>query len=118
MPRPVGTVESDIRRHSGVSSRARSRCEPRGGQAPGRRAAKKPDRSAPRLTSATHPAATAPVPVIVTAAARPRHHAPMRRGIETETFIGLPFSDGALPLADATIVRVDLSAEELRLAGV
>lgn len=81
-------------------------------------AAKKPVRSAPRFTAATHSAATAPVPVIVTAVATPRHHPRPQRGIETETFIGLPFSDGALPLADATIVRVDLSAEELRLAGV
>jgi|ERR1051326_7088928 anti-sigma factor ChrR (cupin superfamily) len=81
-------------------------------------AAKKPGRPAPRLIAATHPAATAPLPIIVTAVATPRHNPRPRRGIETETFIGLPFSDGALPLADATIVRVDLSAEELRLAGV
>jgi len=81
-------------------------------------ASKKPGRPAPRLTAVTQPVAAMPVPVMVTAAATPRRHAHLRRGMETETFIGLPFSDGALPLANATIVRVDLSAEELQLAGV
>ncbi len=33
-------------------------------------------------------------------------------------FISLPFSDSALPLNDATVVRVQLAAEELQLAGL
>ncbi len=37
---------------------------------------------------------------------------------EAARFIELPFSDGALPLADATIVRVEMPVDELRLAGL
>ena len=37
---------------------------------------------------------------------------------ETARFIELPFSDSALPLADATVVRVEMPVEELRLAGL
>jgi hypothetical protein len=32
--------------------------------------------------------------------------------------IELPFSDRALPLGDATVVRVELPIEELRLTGL
>lgn len=37
---------------------------------------------------------------------------------ETARFIELPFSDSALPLADATVVRMEMPVEELRLAGL
>ncbi|HYL73992.1 MAG TPA: zf-HC2 domain-containing protein [Bryobacteraceae bacterium] len=37
---------------------------------------------------------------------------------EPATFIELPFSDSALPLTDATIVRVAMPVEDLRLAGL
>ena len=42
-----------------------------------------------------------------------------RRAVDNSSdFISLPFSDGALPLNDATVVRVQLAAEDLQLAGL
>jgi len=49
---------------------------------------------------------------------RPRHG---REGIvaaDSASFVALPFSDDALPLGDATVVRVQLPMEELRLTGL
>lgn len=43
---------------------------------------------------------------------------PAPAGLEKSNIIELPFSDSALPLADATVVRVELPIEELRLTGL
>ncbi len=37
---------------------------------------------------------------------------------DTSNIIELPFSDSALPLTDATVIRVELPIEELRLTGL
>jgi hypothetical protein len=37
---------------------------------------------------------------------------------DSRDFFALPFSDAALPLSDATVVRVQLPIEELRLTGL
>jgi hypothetical protein len=52
-----------------------------------------------------------------------RHRTPQRREDSTVAndrggFVALPFSDDALPLRDATVVRVQLPVEELRLTGL
>lgn len=49
-------------------------------------------------------------------ARRKRHRPPV--AVEVAQFIELPFSDGALPLADAAVVRVEIPVEELLLAGL
>jgi anti-sigma factor RsiW len=49
-------------------------------------------------------------------ARRQRHRPPI--AAEVAQFIELPFSDGALPLADAALVRVEIPVEELLLAGL
>ncbi|HEV2687698.1 MAG TPA: zf-HC2 domain-containing protein [Bryobacteraceae bacterium] len=49
---------------------------------------------------------------------RARHRRLARGGAATASFIALPFSDSALPLGDATVVRVELPVDELRLAGL
>ena len=51
------------------------------------------------------------------ATARVRRPAPRVRE-ELASFISLPFSDTALPLADAPVVRVRIPMEDLRLAGL
>ena len=48
-----------------------------------------------------------------------RRSAPrIRKREEVASFISLPFSDTALPLVDAPVVRVRLPMEQLRLAGL
>jgi len=52
-----------------------------------------------------------------------RHRQPARRppdevDAEVASFVALPFSDDALPLGDATVVRVEVPIEELRLTGL
>jgi hypothetical protein len=59
----------------------------------------------------------------VNAAPTVHHRQPARRppdevDAEVASFIALPFSDEALPLADATVVRVEVPVEELRLTGL
>jgi hypothetical protein len=54
-------------------------------------------------------------------AGRHRHPHPKRDAtVATDNpgFFALPFSDDALPLRDATVVRVQLPIEELRLTGL
>lgn len=83
-----------------------------------------PPASAPQHT-------TAPVQVV---AAEPRHASPSaeasaRRAVsrhkrqsaavrESNSFLALPFSDSALPLGDATVVRVQMGVEELQSTGL
>jgi hypothetical protein len=49
---------------------------------------------------------------------RPRRRPAGRESAEMASFIALPFSNSALPLADATVVRVELAIDELRLTGM
>ena len=37
---------------------------------------------------------------------------------ENNSFIALPFSDSALPLGDATVVRVQMAVEQLQSTGL
>ena len=68
------------------------------------------------VVAATVPekAAVAPAPP----QKRPRHRRAALVAQHTPSFIALPFSDRALPLEDATVVRVQLPIEELRLTGL
>jgi len=76
----------------------------------------------PRQLAVSAPVETkvAPAENIVPTA---RHRQPARRhpdevDAEVASFIALPFSDDALPLGDATVVRVEVPVEELRLTGL
>lgn len=48
---------------------------------------------------------------------QPAHRRPDRVVGEVASFMALPFSDNTLPLGDATVVRVEVPIEELRLTG-
>jgi len=64
------------------------------------------------------PTATPAPQVLATVShAKPRRST-VTRMPEVASFIALPFSNDALPLADATVVRVELPVQELRLAGL
>ena len=63
-----------------------------------------PDTKLPPATTKVRPAA--------------RRKRPHLLAAEMSSFIALPFSDRALPLGEATVVRVELPIEELRLTGL
>lgn len=69
----------------------------------------------PAVESQVAPVVSQPPVRQVSARAR-RRRAPI--AAEMARFIELPFSDSVLPLADATIVRVEMPVDELRLAGL
>jgi len=69
----------------------------------------------PAVESRIAPVVSQPPARQVSTRARRR---PAPSATETAMFIELPFSDSALPLADATVVRVEMPVEELRLAGL
>jgi hypothetical protein len=76
----------------------------------------------PRQLAVSTPAETKLAPP-ANLAPTPRHRQPARRppdevDAEVASFIALPFSDDALPLGDATVVRVEVPIEELRLTGL
>lgn len=50
--------------------------------------------------------------------ARHRRHYTRTVAARTPSFLALPFSDSALPLTEATIVRARIPIEELRLTGL
>jgi len=49
---------------------------------------------------------------------RPRRRSARLVAADMSNIVELPFSDSALPLTDATVVRVELPIEELRLTGL
>jgi anti-sigma factor RsiW len=85
----------------------------------------RPDRPKPPVT----PHLNSPAPAVAARASTSpppqavRHQRPHRRhdgmvAADSRDFFALPFSDAALPLSDATVVRVQLPIEELRLTGL
>jgi hypothetical protein len=82
----------------------------------------RPSPPPPRQVAVSPPVETKLAPS-ANGVAAPRHRQPARRppdevDAEVASFIALPFSDDALPLGDATVVRVEVPVEELRLTGL
>jgi hypothetical protein len=82
----------------------------------------RPSPPTPRQVAVSPPIETKLAPSVSPVPA-PRHRQPARRppgevDAEVASFIALPFSDDALPLGDATVVRVEVPVEELRLTGL
>lgn len=73
---------------------------------------------APALAQASKEALVAPVAKAASTRQGLRRRRSGTVAANMSSFIALPFSDRALPLGDATVVRFELPVEELRLTGL
>lgn len=83
--------------------------------------ADRPAQMPQRATAAAPVVAALPPALPQQQAVRHRRPQPRRvaaRASDNPSFLALPFSDDALPIRDATVVRVQLPVEELRLTGL
>jgi anti-sigma factor RsiW len=80
----------------------------------------KPERAAtlPHVVAAAPPVVSFPAPTLPAARKRARPKAAPAAIEDSAGFFALPFSDSALPLNDATVIRVQLAAEELQITGL